>query len=202
LPDHIKLALLDEPLKMLAHRARFVTRGLNVFKSVKSSAGLALAVVGMMAAAPAFAGPSEEALLASYVGNWRGESMLVGGDKPEPFRCRLAVSPGNSGKINYTGRCTLVNMNLSVSGTIAYQDNKKQYEAVMTSNAGFSGIAVGNQRGNQIGFDLVERQKDRGGNDVAIGSRIFLIGDSITVEFQVEFNDSGKILTTSVPFAR
>jgi hypothetical protein len=172
-----------------------------VFKGSKKSIGLAMILVGLTAA-PSLAGPNEQALLASYVGNWRGESILQGGDKPEPFRCRLAVSPGNSGKINYTGRCTLVNMNLSVSGTIGYADVNSQYEAVMTSNAGFSGIAVGKQRGNEIGFDLVERQKDRGGNDVAIGSRIFLVGDSIRVEFQVEFNNSGKLLTTSVPFAR
>ncbi|MET0438913.1 MAG: hypothetical protein ABW043_15595 [Devosia sp.] len=170
-------------------------------KGGKSAIGMAMMLVGL-AAAPALAGPSEQALLASYVGNWRGESILQGGDKPEPFRCRLAVSPGNSGKINYTGRCTLVNMNLSVSGTIGYADANSQYEAVMTSNAGFSGLAVGKQSGNEIGFDLVERQKDRGGNDVAIGSRIYLVGDSIRVEFQVEFNNSGKLLTTSVPFAR
>ncbi|HWV22131.1 MAG TPA: hypothetical protein VN036_13980 [Devosia sp.] len=162
---------------------------------------MAMVLVGL-AAAPAMAGPGEQALLASYVGNWRGESILQGGDKPEPFRCRLAVTPGNSGKINYTGRCTLVNMNLSVSGTIGYADNNARYEAVMTSNAGFSGLAVGKQSGDEIGFDLVERQRDRGGNDVAIGSRIFLVGDSIRVEFQVEFNNSGRLLTTSVPFSR
>lgn len=170
-------------------------------KGGNKTIGAAVALLGLMAV-PSLAGPGEQALLASYVGNWRGESMLQGGDKPEPFRCRLAVTPGNSGKINYTGRCALVNMNLSVSGTIAYLDDKRQYEAVMTSNAGFSGTAVGQQGGNQIGFDLVERQRDRGGNDVAIGSRLFLVGDSIRVEFQVEFNNSGKVLTASVPFAR
>lgn len=170
-------------------------------KGGKSAIGMAMVLVGL-AAAPAMAGPGEQALLASYVGNWRGESILQGGDKPEPFRCRLAVTPGNSGKINYTGRCTLVNMNLSVSGTIGYADNNARYEAVMTSNAGFSGLAVGKQSGDEIGFDLVERQRDRGGNDVAIGSRIFLVGDSIRVEFQVEFNNSGRLLTTSVPFSR
>ena len=170
-------------------------------KGGKRAIGMAMVLVGL-AAAPAMAGPGEQALLASYVGNWRGESILQGGDKPEPFRCRLAVTPGNSGKINYTGRCTLVNMNLSVSGTIGYADNNARYEAVMTSNAGFSGLAVGKQSGNEIGFDLVERQRDRGGNDVAIGSRIFLVGDSIRVEFQVEFNNSGRLLTTSVPFSR
>ena len=175
-------------------------RGKHVAKGI-NSIGLALMLVGF-AAGPSFAGPNEQALLSSYVGNWRGESTLEGKDKSEPFRCRLAVTPGNSGKINYTGRCTLVNMNLSVSGTIGYADGNAQYEAVMTSNAGFTGLAVGKQSGNEIGFDLVERQKDRGGNDVAIGSKIFLVGDSIRVEFQVEFNNSGELLTASVPFSR
>jgi hypothetical protein len=173
-----------------------------VAKDLRTSMALAVALMGMVGAAPALGGPTEEALLRSYVGNWRGESILQGGDTPEPFRCRLSVSPGNQGKINYTGRCTLINMNLSVSGTIAYDDGGKNYQAVMTSNAGFSGTAVGRQRGNQIGFDLVQRQRDRGGNDVAIGSRLFLVGDQITVEFQVEFNDSGELLTASVPFSR
>ena len=170
-------------------------------KDKKKSILTALALV-CLTTMPSLAGPAEEALLASYIGSWRGESTLKGGDKPEPFRCRLSVSPGNSGKINYTGRCTLVNMNLSVSGTIGYIDAKSRYEAVMTSNAGFSGTAVGRQTSKEIGFDLVERQKDRGGNDVKIGSRLFLVGDAIRVEFQVEFNDSGDVLTASVPFTR
>ena len=43
---------------------------------------------------------------------------------------------------------------------------------------------------------------DRGGNDVRIGSRITLVPDSIIVDFEVEFNNSGQILTASVPFKR
>ena len=163
---------------------------------------LGAVLAGATLAGPALAGPAEQALLSSYIGNWRGESTLQGGDTPEPFRCRLAVSPGNQTKINYTGRCALVNMNLSVSGTIAYADDARQYEAVMTSNAGFSGLAVGRQQGNQIGFDLTQRQEDRGGNDVRIGAKLFLIPNSIIVEFQVEFNDSGDVLTAKVPFDR
>lgn len=160
------------------------------------------ALMGLAGTGVSHAGPTEEGLLKSYVGNWRGESMLVGGEKPEPFRCRLAVTPGKQGKINYAGRCTLVNMNLSVSGTIAYVDAGGRYEAVMSSNAGFSGIAVGREDGGQIGFDLAERQTDRGGNDVAIGSKLFLAEESIVVVFQVEFNNSGQFLTANVPFTR
>ena len=171
-------------------------------KGALTRLGAAALAIGMMGAGAAYAGPAEQQLLAQYIGSWRGESKLVGSDKPEPFRCRLSVSQGNQSKINYTGRCTLVNMNLSVSGTIAFSEANARYEAVMTSNAGFSGLAVGRKNGNQIGFDLTERQRDRGGNDVQIGSKIFLVDDTIIVEFQVEFNDSGKVMTASVPFAR
>ena len=171
-------------------------------KDLKTSIALAVALLGLVGAAPALGGAAEQALLASYVGNWRGESVLQGGDAPEPFRCRLAVSPGNQGKINYTGRCSLVDANLSISGTIAFNDAANQYEAAMSSNAGFTGLAVGRRSGETISFDLRERRQDRAGDDVRIGSRILLAGGHITVDFEVEFNDSGQILTASVPFDR
>ena len=72
----------------------------------------------------------------------------------------------------------------------------------MSSNAGFTGMAIGQKRGGTISFDLSERQVDRGGNNVRIGSKIILIGEFITVDFEVEFNELGDILTASVPFSR
>jgi hypothetical protein len=72
----------------------------------------------------------------------------------------------------------------------------------MNSTAGFKGEAIGRQLGDRISFDLVEQQKDRGGNDVRIGSKIQLVGDSVRVDFEVEFNNSGEVLTASVPFSR
>lgn len=166
--------------------------------------GAVLAAVLMLAgAAPSQAGDAELALLTSYVGSWRGEGALVGGDRPEPFRCRLNIAKGNQTKVNYTGRCTLVDATLSISGTIAFNDDQKRYEAAMSSNAGFTGLAVGRQSQGQISFDLKEQQKDRAGSDVRIGSRILLQGnDSITVDFEVEFNNSGRVLTATVPFAK
>ena len=152
--------------------------------------------------APAAAGQAEIDLLASYVGKWSGAGVLEGGKAPESFRCRLTIAKGNQAKINYSGRCTLVNMNLSVAGTIAYDDAARRYQAVMSSNAGFTGFAVGQQVGDTIAFDLAEKETDRGGNEVRIGSRITLTGDAITVDFEVEFNGSGQLLTASVPFAR
>jgi hypothetical protein len=152
--------------------------------------------------APAHAGEAELSLLASYVGSWKGSGALVGGEKPESFRCRLTVSKGNQAKINYAGRCSLVDMNLSVSGTIAFDEKSQRYQAAMSSNAGFTGLAIGRKQGETISFDLSEKQVDRGGNNIRIGSKIMLIRDSITVNFEVEFNESGDILTASVPFTR
>lgn len=164
---------------------------------------LAALIAGVsLAAVPVRAGEAEIALLSSYIGNWTGEGALVGGEQPEPFRCRLTVAKGNQAKVNYTGRCTLADANLSISGTIAYNDDAGRYEAAMSSNAGFTGLAIGRKQGNGISFDLKERQDDRSGKDVRIGSRISLQGESIKVDFEVEFNDSGQVLTAAVPFSR
>lgn len=160
----------------------------------------AVAAAAMALSGPAVSGPVE--LLDSYIGDWKGAGALVGGQNPEPFRCRLGISKGNLNKINYAGRCSLIDMTLSVSGTIAYDDKAQRYQAAMSSNAGFTGVAVGRIDGDTISFDLREKQRDRGGNDVRIGSRILLNGGSITVDFEVEFNNSGHVLTASVPFAK
>ena len=164
---------------------------------------IAALAIGLGAAAPAYAGPKEVALLANYIGEWAGSGVLQGGDSPEAFTCRLTIDKGNQAKINYAGRCTLVNMNLSVSGTIAYDDPSRTYQAIMGSNAGFKGVAIGKVQGDKIVFDLAEKEADRAGNGVRLGARITLIGSqSITVDYQVEFNDSGRVLTATVPFAK
>jgi len=164
-------------------------------------AAVAVAAMTLSAmATPAISGPVED--LNAYIGNWKGTGALVGGQNPEPFTCRLGISQGNLNKINYAGRCSLIDMNLSVSGTIAFDDKAQRYQAVMSSNAGFTGLAVGQIKGDTISFDLREKQKDRGGNDVRIGSRILLQNNAITVDFEVEFNNSGQVLTASVPFSR
>lgn len=165
-------------------------------------AAIAAFVLSSVATAPARSGPAELDLLASYIGNWSGAGELQGADPAQSFRCRLTIAQGKQSKINYSGRCTLVNMNLSVAGTIAYDDANQRYQAAMSSNAGFTGYAVGTKQGDGIAFDLAEKQTDRTGNQVRIGSRIHLAGGAITVDFQVEFNNSGKVLTAVVPFSK
>lgn len=171
-------------------------------KGIQVAAMVSAAMLSSFAIMPAQAGETEISYLSSYIGDWSGTGALVGGEKPEPFRCRLKVSKGNQAKINYAGRCSLVDMSLSVSGTIAFDDKARRYQAAMSSNAGFTGQAVGTQRGESISFDLSEQQVDRGGNTIRIGSDIELRSGAITVDFEVEFNNSGEVLTASVPFSR
>lgn len=171
-------------------------------KGVQVAAMVSAALLSGFSLMPVKAGEAEISYLTSYIGDWSGTGALKGGEKPEPFRCRLKISKGNQAKINYAGRCSLVDMNLSVSGTIAFDDAARRYQAAMSSNAGFTGMAVGQKSGDTIVFDLSEKQIDRAGNNVRIGSKIKLIGESITVDFEVEFNESGDVLTASVPFQR
>lgn len=148
------------------------------------------------------AGDAELGLLQSYIGSWAGSSVLVGGDEPEPFGCRLKVTQGRQQKINYAGRCSLVNMNLSVTGTIYYNDKQARYEATMRSNVGFSAAAVGLKNGKNIVFTLKESKADRGGGTMSVDSVLELTGTQIAVDFNVEFNRSGQVLTAKVPFQR
>jgi THAP4-like, heme-binding beta-barrel domain len=173
-----------------------------VKKTSWSLAAVVAVTMAFLVGTPARSGEAELGLLLSYIGDWRGEGVVQGGDTPDPFRCRLTIAKGNATKINYTGRCSLVDANISISGTIAYNDDAARYEAAMSSNAGFTGLAIGSQQSNRISFDLKEQQKDRSGSDVRIGSRIVLVENSISVDFEIEFNNSGQVLTASVPFTR
>jgi hypothetical protein len=195
------LVILAGAFKVLLAHIGALAMGENVTRWLQ--AVIAALIFAISAGYPASAQAAGELdLLKSYIGDWRGEGALVGGDRNEPFRCRLGVSQGNAGKINYTGRCTLINATLSISGTIAYNEADRRYEAAMSSNAGYTGLAIGRQSSGRISFDLREQQKDRAGSDVRIGARIVLVDDRITVDFEVEFNNSGEVLTASVPFAR
>jgi hypothetical protein len=166
-------------------------------------ATLGAIALGLAAVTPVDAGPAEIALLSNYIGEWSGKSQLIGGPEPQPFSCRLTINKGNRAKINYAGRCTLTSMNLSVTGTIAFDDATQTYQAIMGSNAGYKGTAVGRISGDEITFDLNEDQEDRAGNAVKLGAQIVLAGtNTINVNYEVEFNDSGQVLTAAVPFTK
>jgi len=151
--------------------------------------------------APAMAAKADVALLQSYIGQWKGRGQLVGAES-ETVVCRLTLSPGNQDKVNYAGRCSLAGTALSVNGTLAYNDAKSRYEAAMTSNATFSGLAIGKKSGNGVVFNLKETGEDEAGKPMTMTAQIALNGGAINVQFNVVFNETGDQLRASVPFSK
>ncbi|MBS3848651.1 hypothetical protein PSC71_13845 [Devosia sp. J2-20] len=155
----------------------------------------------MGGAAPAFAGPAEVALLQTYIGEWRGRGTLTGANV-ETVVCRLSLKQGNQDKVNYSGRCSLAGTQLTVAGTMAYIAASKRYEAVMSSNATFRGVAVGQKRGSNLIFNLQERDEDEDGKELAISAQINLQSDAIKVVFDVIYVENGDSLRAEVPFTK
>ena len=175
---------------------------MKLFGPLSRSIALAgLLVATPMAAAPAFAAKADVDLLKSYIGSWKGRGVLVGAET-ESVVCRLTLSDGNSDKVNYSGRCTLAGTSLAVNGTLAYNDGAKRFEAAMTSNVTFSGLAVGKKQGDAVVFNLKERNKDEDGNDLTVTAMITLRADKINVGFNVVFNATGDSLKADVPFTK
>lgn len=164
-----------------------------------------IALAGLLCAAlvpaPALAAKADVELLQSYVGNWKGRGQLIGAEK-ETVVCRLALTPGNADKVNYSGRCSLAGTALSVNGTLAYNDSANRFEAAMSSNATFNGLAIGKKSGGGLVFNLKERETDTEGNDMTISAQIALNKGKINVEFNVVFNATGDSLRASVPFTK
>lgn len=161
---------------------------------------LGLLIVGAPAL-PAYAAPADVALLKSYIGEWRGRGTITGANS-ETVVCRLSLKPGNQDKVNYTGRCTVAGSQLSMNGTIAYIDSSKRYEAAMTSNVAFSGIAVGLKRGGGLIFNLRERDQDEEGKEIGITAQIALNANAIDVNFEVMYIATGEYLRAEVPFTK
>ena len=160
-----------------------------------------LLLVAPLTAAPAMAARADVELLQSYVGDWRGKGEMVGAET-ETVVCRLSLTKGNQDKVNYSGRCSLAGTVLSVNGTLAYNDSARRFEAAMSSNATFSGLAVGKRQGSALVFNLKERNKDEAGNDLTISAAITLRKEKINVDFKVVFNATGDSMTASVPFSK
>lgn len=164
----------------------------------------AVALAGLLvstglAAAPAYAAPADVELLKSYIGEWRGRGTVTGANS-ETVVCRLSLKPGNQDKVNYSGRCTVAGSQLSMNGTIAYIDASRRYEAAMTSNVAFTGIAVGQKRGGGLIFNLRERDQDEDGKEIGITAQIALDGNAIAVNFEVMYIATGEYIRAEVPF--
>jgi len=165
-----------------------------------TAAGLVVSMA--VSSAPAFAAQADIDFLKDYLGDWRGRGTLTGANT-ETVVCKLNLSSGNDTKINYAGRCVLAGSNLAINGTLAYIDAKRRYEAVMTSNAAFTGTAIGRKQGNGVVFNLRQREKDDADKqDLDITAGISLLNGRISVDFRVVEVKSGGTITATVPFSR
>lgn len=163
-----------------------------------------MAILSLPAAAPAYAAKADVELLQSYLGTWKGSSELQGrfrGKDGGTVSCQLSLSKGNGDKVNYAGNCTLAGTSMTVKGTIVYNDAGKRYEAAMTSNVSFSGLAIGKRQGGGVLFNFKERNKDEEGMGLNVNAAITLNPDKIAVNFDVAF-DNGDKLSASVPFTK
>lgn len=163
-----------------------------------------VAMTGLLATggiAPAFSAPADVALLQSYIGEWRGRGVLIGANT-ETVVCRLSLNQGNQDKVNYSGRCSLAGTQLSVAGTMTYVEANKRFEAAMSTNATFTGLAVGQKRGDGLVFNLRERDEDEEGKDLNITAQIQLQQEAIAVVFEVVYVENGDSLRAEVPFSR
>lgn len=167
-------------------------------------AGLTIAT--MSAVAPAYAAKADVELVRSYIGAWKGGSELKGkfrGKEAGKVNCQMSLSAGNGDKVNFAGNCALAGTTMTVRGTIVYNDAGKRYEAAMSTNVGFSGIAIGKRQGNGILFSFKEKNKDdgAGGMGMDVDAAISLNPEKISVNFNVAF-DNGEALSASVPFTK
>ena len=175
-----------------------MTRHYRLLKSLLVASALA---TSMPSAAPALAAQADIDLLKSYVGGWKGRGTTTSGGNTETVVCKLDITDAERAKVNYNGRCTLAGGNLSIAGTMAYVEDRKRFEAVMTSNTSFSGVAIGRRRGNGIDFQLKERDTETG-RDYAIDTGLLLKSGNIEVEFSVTEVASGKKIVATVPFKK
>lgn len=163
-----------------------------------------LTILSMPIAAPAFAAKADVELIQSYVGSWTGGSVIDGNFRGKPagkVTCTMSLSQGNGDKVNFAGKCALAGTTMNVKGTIVYNDAGKRYEAAMTSNVSFSGLAIGKRQGNGILFNFKEKNKDEEGMGMAVNASILLNPDKIGVNFDVAF-DNGEKLSAAVPFTK
>ncbi len=150
---------------------------------------------------PAFSAQKDVDLLNSYIGNWKGSGKLLTDGNSETIRCKLSVTDSPGSKIGYKGRCAVAGANISIAGTMAFIEEKKRFEAVMSSSTSFSGVAIGNRIKNGINFYLKDRNAETG-DKYEIKSSIDLNGDIIGINFSVTNTTTNRVIKAKIPFSK
>jgi len=165
----------------------------------------AIAALSLMSAAavPAFAAKADTDLLQSYVGDWRGrgEAKLASTGENETVLCKMSFTESSKSKIGLVGRCSLAGSTLSMRGTVGYIEDKRRYEAVMSSNTSFQGVAIGKRSGKNLSFALNNvKSESNSAFDIAVSLK--LNGDNINVRFDIVHKESGGKSVAIIPFSK
>lgn len=152
-------------------------------------------------AAPAYAAKADIDLLKSYIGTWKGSGVTNAAGGDETVRCRMDIKANGDTKVVYNGRCALAGGNVSINGTMAFVAEANRFEAVMSSNTAFQGIAVGKRRGNNVSFNLRERNPETGA-EYSIDADMALKSGDIEVVFTLTEIESGRKIVATIPFKK
>jgi hypothetical protein len=108
---------------------------------------LAFALLASSLILPAYAGTAETAFLGKLTGAWTGTGTATGA-KAGPIQCNLTFRRTDAGT-HFSGSCTATGAGFeqSFSGSIAYNDAKKQYEAESNGRK-----QVGTKSGGGVSF--------------------------------------------------
>lgn len=161
------------------------------------------AVLASSFSTPSFAGKADVELLKSYVGNWRGrgEAKLASTGDDETVLCKMDFSDTGPDRIGLRGRCSLAGTTLSMRGTVAYVEQNRRYEAVMSSNTSFQGVAIGRRSGKNLSFALLNvKAENDDAYDIKVGLQ--LRNGEIFVKFDILHKESGGKSTARIPFTK
>lgn len=154
-------------------------------------------------ATPSFAGKADIELLKSYVGNWRGrgDAKLASTNEKETVLCKMNFTDTGPDRIGLKGRCSLAGTTFSMRGTVAYVEKNRRFEAVMTTNTSFQGVAIGRRSGKNLNFSLLNVKAE---NDDAfdIGVGLQLRNGRIYVKFNILHKASGGKSSANIPFSK
>jgi hypothetical protein len=155
---------------------------------------LAIALL-LPAAAPAFAGAAETALLQQYEGAWKGAGQMTGVQKGK-IACKLTFKSAGDGALSYSGRCTFGMGTTSFKGTMSYNVAKKRFESTSTAT-GITATAVGKKQGSGLVFSMSDVVTTHG----TASSTMALAGNAINISFKL-VDKRGKVTTSTVVFKK
>jgi len=155
------------------------------------------------ASAPAYAAKADTDLLKSYVGDWRGRgnAKLASTGEDETVLCKMNFNDAGASKVGLSGRCSLAGTTLSMRGTVGYNEDARRYEAVMSSNTSFQGVAIGKRSGKNLSFSL-NNVKSAANDAFDIAVSLKLKSGEINVRFDITHKESGGKSVAIIPFKK